>query len=66
MRVDCKIRTVGDFRRFTKGLDDDFKLDVEIVTYVPEYEHYEAELEFEDIGYGEKLLCIGVCGKWEK
>lgn len=33
-----KIKTVGDFRKITENLSDDFKLDVKIMKEVPEEE----------------------------
>ena len=33
-----KIKTVGDFRRVTENLSDDFKLDVIVMEEVPEEE----------------------------
>lgn len=69
-----KIKTVGDFRRVTENLSDDFKLDVIVMEEVPEeelrnrlykypWDMFTAELEFQDIGYSDKQLCIGVYKK---
>lgn len=65
------IRTLGDFRRLTKNLDDDFKLDVRIIKEVPKeelkqrlhpypWDMIDGRIEFHDIGYSDKDFCIGV------
>ena len=65
------IRTLGDFRRLTKNLDDDFKLDVRIMKEVPKeelkqrlypypWDMIDGRIEFHDIGYSDKDFCIGV------
>jgi len=65
------IRTVGDFRRLTENLSDDFKLDVRIMKEVPEeelkqrrypypWDMVDGRIEFHDIGYSDKDFCIGV------
>jgi len=66
-----KIKTLGDFREITKDLDDDFNIELRVRTklskeslkkmlypypYQTEYRH----LEFDDIGYSDKDLCLGV------
>lgn len=68
-----KIKTIGDFRRITKLLDDDFKLAIRIMKEIPEeernplysypWEMIDGELEFQDIGYSDKDICIGVYEK---
>lgn len=69
-----KIKTVGDFRRVTENLSDDFKLDVIVMEEVVEeelknriykypWDMFAAELEFQDIGYSDKQLYIGVYKK---
>lgn len=66
-----KIKTVGDFRKITENLSDDFKIDVRIMREVPKeelknrsypypWDMYDGELEFQDVGYSDKELCIGV------
>lgn len=66
-----EIKTIGDFRRLTENLDDDFKIDVRIAREVPEeelknrsypypWELFDGRLEFHDIGYSDKEFCIGV------
>lgn len=65
------IKTIGDFRRLTQDLDDDFKIDVRIMREVPEeelknrsypypWDMFDGRLEFQDIGYSDKEFCIGV------
>ena len=69
-----KLKTVGDIRKMIENLDDDFKLDIRLMREVPEeelknrfypypYDMYDGELEFQDIGYSDRELCIGVYGK---
>lgn len=71
-----RILTIGDFRRMTKNLDDDFKLDVRIMEKVPEeiliksgypypWNMIEGHVEFHDIGWSDKEFCIGVYRKGE-
>ena len=65
-----KLNTVGDLRKIIADLDDDFKLDVKIMKEVPEeelkhrsypypWDMFDAVLEFQDIGYSDKELCLG-------
>lgn len=68
-----KIKTLGDFRRLTENLDDDFKIDFRVRTRVPDEElvkraypyPYDTEyfegFDFDDIGYSDKEVCFGVC-----
>ena len=69
-----KINTVGDLRKLIADLDDDFKLDVRIMEEISEEElksmsypypwrMYDGYLEFQDIGYSDKELCLGVYEK---
>lgn len=66
-----KINTVGDLRKIIADIDDDFKLDMRIMEEISEEElkgmsypypwnMYDATLEFQDIGYSDKELCLGV------
>ena len=66
-----EIKTLGDFRRLTKDLDDDFKFDIHIMKEVPEeelvkrrypypWDMYDGRMEFHDIGYSDKDFCIGI------
>lgn len=66
-----KLNTVGDLRKIIADLDDDFKLDMRIMEEIPEEElkgmsypypwrMYDGHLEFQDIGYSDKELCLGV------
>lgn len=72
--MNTDILTIGDFRRMTKDLDDDFKLDVRIMKLIPEeklknmYYPYpwnmiEGKIEFHDIGWSDKEFCIGIYEK---
>ena len=65
------IKTVGDLRKILTDLDDDFELDIRIMKEIPKKELMEMSypypwsmidgyLEFQDIGYSDKRLCIGV------
>lgn len=67
------IKTLGDFRKLTKDLDDDFAIEFRVRRRVPEEElktrrypypydtEYFEEFEFDDIGYSDKEICFGVC-----
>ena len=66
-----EIKTLGDFRRLTKDLDDDFKFDVRIMKEVPKeelvkriypypWDMIDGRIEFHDIGYSDKDFCIGI------
>jgi hypothetical protein len=67
------IKTLGDFRKLTKDLDDDFTIELRVRKRVPEEElkkrrypyPYDTEyfdgFAFDDIGYSDKKVCIGVC-----
>ena len=68
------IKTVGDLRKISNNLDDDYKLDIRIMKEIPEeelagrsypypWEMIDGYLEFQDIGYSDKELCIGVYKK---
>lgn len=65
------IKTVGDLRKILTDLDDDFELDIRIMKEIPKKElmkmsypypwsMIDGYLEFQDIGYSDKRLCIGV------
>ena len=66
-----EIKTLGDFRKLTKDLDDDFKFDIRIMREVPKeelknrlypylWDMYDGRMEFHDIGYSDKDFCIGI------
>lgn len=66
-----KIETVGELRELLKDLDDDYKLDIRIMKAIPEkdlkgssypypWNMIDGYLEFQDIGYSDKELCLGV------
>lgn len=66
------IKTLGEFRKLTEQLDDDFKIEFRVRTRVPEEElikrrypypfdtEYFEGFQFDDIGYSDKVICIGV------
>ena len=66
------IKTLGDFRKLTKDLDDNFAIEFRVRTRVPEEElkkrrypyPYDTEyfdgFEFDDIGYSDKVACFGI------
>jgi len=65
------IKTLGDFRRITNGLDDAFKIDLRVRTrlsperlaemaYPYPFQTQYTYLEFDDIGYSDKDLCLGI------
>lgn len=66
------IKTLGDFRKLTEDLDDDFAIEFRVRTRVPEEElknrrypyPYDTEyfdgFEFDDVGYSDKVACFGV------
>ncbi len=69
--TDRVIRTLRDFRKITAHLDDDFNIEMRIrrkltdeeLKHMPYPYPYETEyvnLEFDDIGYSDKDLCLGV------
>ena len=69
-----EIKTLGDFRRITKDLDDDFKFDIRIMKRVPEeelvkrcypypWDMIDGKMEFQDVGVADKDFCIGIYEK---
>lgn len=67
-----KIKTIGDLRKVIANLDDDFTIEMRIrrkltddelknqkYPYPYETEYFEG-IEFDDIGYSDKVLCLGV------
>jgi hypothetical protein len=66
------IKTLGDFRRLTKDLDDDFVIEFCVRIKVPEEElknrsypyPYDTEyfegIEFNDVGYSDKVALFGI------
>ena len=65
------IKTIGDFRKLTEGLDDDFNIELRVRTKLPPevlkemsypypWKTIYSEIEFDDIGYSNKGFCIGV------
>ena len=75
MRID-KIKTVGQLRKVIENLSDDYEIEMRIrrklsdediielhkkygKIYPYPYESY-SELEFDDVGVSDKVLCLGV------
>lgn len=67
-----KIKTIGDLRKLIANLDDDFEIEFrvrreltddelknQIYPYPYETEYFNG-IEFDDIGYSDKILCLGV------
>lgn len=65
-----KIRTLGDFRKLTENLSDDFNIELRVrrrltdselknLSYPYPYDTFYGELEFDDVGYSDKDLCLG-------
>lgn len=67
-----KIRTVGDLKKLIEQLDDDFAIEFRVRRKLPDdvlknmrypYPYdtdYFEDIEFDDIGYSNKTLCLGV------
>lgn len=67
-----KIKTVGHLRKIIENLSDDYEIDIrirrklsdneikELKVYPYPYETQYSELEFDDIGVSDKVLCLGV------
>lgn len=66
-----EIKTVGDLRKIIAGLSDNFEIEMRIrrrltdeelkqMPYPYPYETEYTTLEFDDIGYSDKVLCLGV------
>ena len=68
----ANIITLGDFRRLTADLPDDFTIDFRVRKRVPEDElakrrypypydtDYFEGVEFDDVGWSDKVICFGV------
>lgn len=66
-----QIKTVRDLRELIENIDDDFTLDIHILRekteeelegshYPYPYEMIDGHLEYQDTGYSDKVLCLGV------
>lgn len=66
-----QIKTVGDIRKIIDNLSDDFNIKLRVRTKLPPerlkelaypypYQTEYTHLEFDDIGYSDKDLCLGV------
>lgn len=66
-----EIKTVGELRKIIAGLSDNFEIEMRIrrrltdeelkqMPYPYPYETEYTTLEFDDIGYSDKVLCLGV------
>ena len=70
--MSMKIRTVGDLKKLIEQLDDDFTIEFRVRRKLPDdvlkhmrypYPYdtdYFEDVEFDDIGYSNKKLCLGV------
>ena len=70
--INDKIKTIGDLRKIIEGLSDDFTIEFRVREKVSDEElakrkypyPYDTEyfdgFEFDDIGWSDKVLCIGV------
>lgn len=69
-----KIETIGQLRELIKNMDDDFKLEVDIMTLIPDEDlaqmiypypwiREDAYIEYHDTGYSDKVVCFGVYKK---
>jgi len=70
MAID-KIKTVGQLRKVIEDLSDDYEIEMRVrrklsdeelkhCRYPYPYETQYSELEFDDIGVSDKVLCLGV------
>lgn len=66
-----EIKTVGQLRKIIETLSDDFEIEMRVrrklsdedfkqMRYAYPYETEYLTLEFDDIGYSDKVLCMGV------
>lgn len=66
-----KIKTVGQIRKVIENLSDDYEIEMRIrrkltdeelklCRYPYPYETSYSELEFDDVGVSDKVLCLGV------
>ena len=67
-----RILTVGDLRKVIENLTDDYTIEMRVRTRVPDEElatrgypypfdtEYFNGIEFDDIGYSDKVICFGV------
>jgi hypothetical protein len=71
-----KINTIGELKKLVNKFDDNFKLDIDIMTRIPDEElinslypfpwrRTEAVLEYHDTGYSDKVVCFGIYEKEE-
>ena len=69
-----EIKTLGDFRKITETLDDDYVLDISIMREVPEeeaknrmypypWDMLDATMEFQDVVHGDKEIYLGIYKK---
>ena len=65
-----KIKTVGELRELISNLSDDYKIEVRVrkeldmetvvkSNYPYPYKTFYTELQFDDVGVSDKVLCIG-------
>jgi hypothetical protein len=64
------INTIGDLKKIINKMDDDFKIEIRVRQKLSEAEIVKSlypypfhtdytTLEFDDIGYSDKVLCLG-------
>lgn len=66
-----EVNTIGDLKKLINNHDDDFRIEMNIMTEISEeqlkgslypypYIHEKARLEYHDTGYSDKVVCFGV------
>ncbi len=71
------IKTVGELRKALGTLDDDFKLEIDHMilltdeqlkkmSYPYPWRRKEGNLQFNDVGYSDKVVCFGLYDKGVK
>jgi hypothetical protein len=66
-----KIETIGQLKKLISSMDDDFKLEINIMTEIPEEElinsrypypwrKIDGYIEYHDTGYSDKVVCFGI------
>ena len=69
-----KLNTVGQLKEILKDIDDDFKIDINIVEVIPEetlknasypypYNYIDGKITYDDVGYSDKVVKFSV---WER
>lgn len=69
-----KINTIGQLKELIKNIDDNFKLEIDIMNLIPDeqliqmsypypWSREDAYIEYHDTGYSDKVVCFGVYRK---